>query len=119
MALGTTYGGGCYATQAEAVNAWCGAFEGQGPNGIVYSCGQINTAVSGTAGGEVTFAWRRKNVDSAGASTNTNISGQWLPSCETYGFDYYSPAIAAWAAAMVAVIAAKFVWRHVFARESL
>lgn len=120
MSVGTQQGGTCYLNQLEAANAWCGSVLVEASSGSVYTCSNIVSGASSTSGGAVTFKWTRRQVDSAGVTTNLQINGQQLPECETYGFDYFSPAIAAWAAAAVAIIAARMVWRRVFAgQESL
>ncbi|MBT9598651.1 MAG: hypothetical protein IV094_21920 [Vitreoscilla sp.] len=119
MALGTSYGGACYSTQLEAATLWCSDVLVAASSGSVFTCSSIVSGASGTTGGAVTFKWVRRQVDAAGVTTTAQINGQQLPDCETYGFDYYSPAIAAWASAMLAVLAARLVWRWAFSRESV
>lgn len=111
MAIGTMHNGACYPTQMEAVNSWCGSYINQASNGSTSTCSQIMSAPLADAGGAVTFQWKRRTVDSAGTVTNLNISGQWLPSCETYGFDYFAPIVAAFTAALVLVIAGRLMFR--------
>jgi hypothetical protein len=42
-----------------------------------------------------------------------------LQDCETFDYAYWSPYIAAWTGALVAVIAARSLYRKVFDRETL
>lgn len=118
MSIGTAQGGTCFNTQLEAANQWCGDVLVEASSGSIYTCSGIVSGASATTGGVAVFKWTRRQVDAAGVTTTSQINGQGLPECETYGFDYYSPAIAAWVTALVAIVAGKMVWRHVFARES-
>lgn len=111
MAIGTQHNAVCYPSQFEAVNSWCSSFINQASNGTTYTCSQIVTAVASDAGGSATFTFKRRAVDSAGVVTSQNISGQYLPSCETYGFDYFAPIVAAFAAALVLVVAGRLMFR--------
>lgn len=119
MGLGTSQGGKCHTTQADAANSWCGDYFASNSAGTVYSCSGVVSGADPLLGGSVTFKWQRRAVDSVGGVTNMQISGQQLPECETYAYDYWSPAIAAWVAALVAVLAAKSIYRQIFARESV
>src|SRR5437870_761731 len=115
MSVGTSQGGACYATQLEAANSWCSSYLVQMGSGTVMTCNAVSGALS-DVGGAVVFSFTRRAVDSGGAVSTMSISGQQLPECETYGYDYYAPVIAAFFVAAVAITAAKRVYKWVFTR---
>jgi hypothetical protein len=42
-----------------------------------------------------------------------------LQVCEVADWDYWSPSVSAWAAAVVAIVAARLIYQRVFNRETL
>lgn len=107
---GTAFAGTCYASQAEAAAMWCSATSGTVSTGVL-SCQAITTALSTTTGGVATFTWTKRLVPTSGTATATAVTGQQLPSCEPYDFAYFSPLLAAFITAMVAVLAARWLYR--------
>lgn len=118
MALGTQSGGKCFPSQAEAAASWCSGQSAFTASGAHMSCVAVSD-VSVEVGGPVVFSWTRRTVASDGSASSVELEGQRLIGCETYGFDYFAPALAAAVAASVAVLSAKSVWRWVFSRESV
>jgi hypothetical protein len=116
MATGTQHAAACYPTQLEAANAWCSAYGGLSGAGVSYSCAGVVSGAAADAGGASTFVWKRKEVSAGGTTSNNNITGQFLPACETYGFDYFAPIVAAFAAALVLVVAGRLMFRAINTR---
>lgn len=110
MAEGTSTGGVCYATQSEAGAMWCGSVNVSTAQGLL-TCKNITTTLSSSAGGNVSFTWTRQLVDSAGTKTQSTVTGQTLPGCETYGVDYWQPYITAFIAAAVVLVAWQLLFR--------
>jgi hypothetical protein len=109
MSTGSQAGGSaCYPTQVDAATAWCASMQG------VTSAGALScVSVSGAAqvGGSGSFSWVRRLVDSSGQVTTSTVEGQPIFACETYDFAYWSPYVVAWGAGLLAVVAARLVYR--------
>lgn len=118
MALGTQSGGKCFPSQAEAAASWCSGQSSFTASGSHLSCVAVSE-VSAEVGGPVVFSWTRRSVAADGSASSVEVEGQRLFGCETYGFDYFAPAVSAAVVAAVAVLAAKAVYRFVFSRESV
>lgn len=106
---GTAFGGTCYASQAEAAAMWCSATSGTVSGGVL-SCQAVTTTLSSTTGGLATFTWTKRFVPTSGTATSVAVTGQQLPSCEPYDFAYFSPLLASFIAAAVAILCAR--WLH-------
>nr|DAU36230.1 MAG TPA: hypothetical protein [Inoviridae sp.] len=123
MSTGSSYNLTCYPSQLEAMQAACSAFHAVGPDGSVANCTGVattgvTTQASATSGGAYHGLLTMDIASASGAVTHTTrdlIVGD----CERYDFAYWSPAISAWVAAAVAIIAARFLYVRVFNRESL
>ena len=108
---GTAFGGFCYATQFEAAAMWCAALNGVTPSGVVTCSALANPLPSQVEGGASSFNWKMRVTNTSGVTTNLVIGQQLLQSCEPYDFAYYSPLLAAFTAAVVAISAGRWVYR--------
>ena len=108
MSLGTATNGVCYASQAEAAGMWCASVNAGTSAGLL-TCKSVNTALSTEGGGAATFSWTRQTVDGAGVKSTSTVSGQTLPSCETYDVAYFEPVTTAFIGALVAILCARWL----------
>lgn len=120
MTTGTMFRSTCYATQYDAAMAACSEMNAFGADGSKISCAGPKTppTPSSTAGGSYVGIFNVSLQDAAGNGTTSTRQVTLWP-CERYDYDYWSPVIGAWVAAVVAIIAARFLFVRIFSRESL
>jgi hypothetical protein len=118
MSAGSLYNQTCYPTQKEAFTAACSAVHSTNPDGTATNCITVIDGGSTTAGGGYSGQLRFMMTDVDGNSkSQTRSVTVW--SCERYDYDYWSPLISAWVAALVALIAARILYVRLFQRETL
>lgn len=108
----------CYPTQAEASWAACSSVASVGTDGTAINCTAIPAGASTTAGGAYTGNLTVQRKLSTGVTSTLSVP-LTVGSCERYDYAYWSPAIGAWVAALVAIIAARVLYLRVFSRETL
>jgi hypothetical protein len=108
----------CYPTQDQALAAECSGLGAVDAAGAAITCTGAVAGASTTLGGSYLGTRNLRKTSAAGVVTTITRPAQVL-SCERYDSAYFSPLISAWVAALVAIIAARFLLTRVFARETL
>lgn len=112
----------CYPTQVEALTAACTAVATFGADGSRATCSSVQMTAptpSTTAGGTFPGKLNVVKYGPDGTSLGTLTPSVTVQACERYDFDYWSPLVSAWVAALVAVIAARILYVRLFQRETL
>lgn len=111
--MGYSVGGSCKSDAVEAASAFCSAYGGSTSSGVVTA--ESCTVTAST----VNFQQCLTRPDASGALVKScSAATQPMPVCEPYDFAYYAPALGAFSAALVAILAARMVFR-LFDRDTL
>lgn len=116
MSTGYLHASTCYATPALAAKSLCSSLAVIQSDGSFNRCTEVLPTFTGADPAYGTLILIRTAVSGATTSTQQSFA---VPQCEILDAAYWSPAIAAWSTALVAVVAAKFIYRKVFDRETL
>lgn len=88
----------------------CSSLHGVTSAGALSCVGVAGASSSIGGGSSVTLTVRSQT---ASGPVDGPFSVQLMP-CETYGYDYWSPLVAAWVVAAVAIVAARMVYERIF-----
>jgi len=103
MAQGVALGTACYPDPQTAASVFCSGVSGLTGGGYV-SCSGVSSV--GSSG----FSWSRSLLNQDGQSSTVMVQ-QPFAVCETYSFEYWTPAIAAFVAAMILVRSGRLLYR--------
>lgn len=123
MTIGSMFNGTCYPTQAQAATAACASWLAYAPDGSFSRCTGLGTTnVSSTTDGGTRFSGLSITsfpAPGSGLSASTTERVVVVQACERYDYEYWSPVVGAWVAALVAILAARVLYTRVFNRETL
>jgi hypothetical protein len=108
----------CYPTQSEALAAECSGLGAVDAGGAAITCTGVAAGASTSLGGSYLGTLNLRKTSSLGVVSNITRPSQVL-ACERYDSAYFAPLISAWVAALVAIVAARFLLTRVFSRETL
>jgi hypothetical protein len=120
MSVGFLNSGICHASASTAAAYYCSSFGAADSSGKYSYCSAVSNPT--IANNIASFNATVKSLTPAllgGYTTNTLTAPVSLVSCEVQDWAYWSPLVGAWAAALVAVLAAKTIYRKVFDRETI
>lgn len=87
---------------------WCASVNASTSAGLM-TCKTLVTSLPADAGGQASFTWTRQTVDGSGNKSQSNVTGQILPACETYDVEYFEPVISAFIGGLVVVLCARWL----------
>lgn len=118
MTTGVFYDGVCHFPITTAFADACARANVADASGAYVQCTGYGTPTA--SGSYMVGALALRRYSTATATTFTSYSRPiQLQVCEVADWTYWSPAVSAWSAAVVAVIAARLVYQRVFARDTL
>lgn len=104
MSSGHSYASSCYSSGVEAAQAWCSAQSVLTRDGALVTCAGVSTVAP-----DGSFTWTRRTVDGSGLAADVVVPGGLVPPCEHYDWAYWAPIAGAFAGALVAIYAARYV----------
>lgn len=122
MTIGSMFHETCYPTQVDALTAACSsvsAFAGDGSHVYCTSVVMSAPTPSSTAGGAFPGQLNITALGPGGSAGSTYTSRVNLSACERYDYAYWTDATGAWVAALVAIVAARFLYLRLFVKETL
>lgn len=118
MSAGASYNQVCYPSQSEALAAACSAIHSTSGDGSATDCVGLvdsgSSSVGGTYSGKLRVQLTQTDNSTVVVQRSVTVLG-----CERYDYEYWSPVIGAWVAALVAIVAARVLYTRVFSRETL
>ena len=105
---GLAFGASCYRSSTELAAAACSSISGTTADGVV-SC-----SAPAVTGNVLTFTL----TTHIAAGDSTRAVTVDLQPCEPYDWDFWSPVVGAWFAALVSIVCLKMVWGRMFNRDS-
>lgn len=118
MSTGSYFKQVCFASQADALSAACSGVFTVAADGSSVRCTGVAAGASTSAGGAYTGTLQL-SFTRANGQVVTGTQSVTVQACERYDYAYWSPVLAAWVAAVVAIVAARFLYLRVFSRETL
>jgi hypothetical protein len=118
MTTGVFRGGVCHYPITTAYSDACAAANVNDATGAYVQCSGYSTPTASGSWMASTLTLRRYATTSATTYTQYTRPVSFEV-CEVRDWAYWSPYVAAWTAALVAVVAAKSLYRKVFDRETI